>query len=99
METSFTKNLIQLYKGFEFRTLWNVDGTLKNHQRLAVGAAPGTGQLRGVLELNKALTAFNSVLMQGQQCFSQFIHQTSTHKWSFNSTTHPLVSIGMLLTT
>ncbi|PFX25476.1 Neuropilin-1 [Stylophora pistillata] len=65
--------------------------TLKNHQGLAVGAAPGTGQLRGVLELSNALTAFDSILMQGQQCFSQFIHQTSTHKWSFNNTMHPLL--------
>ena len=93
MESSFTKNLYQLYKGFEFRTLWNVEDTLLNHQRLAVEAAPGTGQLRGVLELTSALLAFNTLETKTRQCFTTFRYATNTHKWSFDNVKNPAVSV------
>lgn len=47
----FSRHLNLFYKGFEFNSLWNVDGTFADFQRRASEAAEGTGQLHGVLEL------------------------------------------------
>ena len=51
METAFAKHLYVLYKGFEFRTLWEVSETMTTYDRQASAAAAGTGRLGGVLEL------------------------------------------------
>lgn len=85
METSFSKYLYQFYKGFEFRSLWNVSGTLANFQRRASTAAQGTGQLQGVLELTNALQEIDDIQNRGRQCFTKFRYSTSTHKWSFDN--------------
>jgi len=55
IETSFTKHLYHLYKGFEFRSLWDVSTNLVHFERTASEAAPGTGMLQGALQLNMAL--------------------------------------------
>ena len=80
METSFTQNLYQFYKGFEFRSLWNVEDTLLGYQRRASEAAQGTGQLRGVLELTNALQEIETIERKGQQCFTRFRYTTNTNK-------------------
>lgn len=91
METSFTEHLYQFYKGFEFRSLWNVDDTLAHFVRAATEAAPGTGSLQGVLQLTKALQEIDSLENKGRQCFTTFRYTTNTHKWSFDSVTHAAV--------
>lgn len=93
MEASFTQNLYQFYKGFEFRSLWNVGDTLVNYQRRASEAARGTDQLRGVLELTNALQEIDSIESKGRKCFTKFKYSTNTHKWSFNSVDDAMVSI------
>jgi len=84
MEISFSNHLYQFYKGFEFRSLWNVSGTLANFQRRASTASHGTGQLQGVLELTRALQEIDDIEIRGQECFTRFRYTTSTHKWSFD---------------
>ncbi len=93
METSFTKHLYQFYKGFEFRTLWNVDEKLVQFERTAIGAAQGTGSLQGVLQLTKALGKIESLENEGQKCFTKFRYSTNTHKWSFDNVKNAAVSI------
>ena len=92
METSFTQNLYQFYKGFEFRSLWKVGDTLVDFQRRASEAARGNEQLRGVLELTNALQEIDSIESKGRKCFTRFKYSTNTHKWSFNSVEHATVS-------
>ena len=55
METSFAKQLFKAYKGFEFRSLWNVGEKMESFQHRAVNDTKGTGGLDGVLNLKKAL--------------------------------------------
>ncbi|KAJ7328567.1 hypothetical protein OS493_024484 [Desmophyllum pertusum] len=83
LETSFTKHLYQFYKGFEFRSLWNVDEKLAEFQRRASVAARGTGKIKGVRELTKALQQIDIIQNKGRHCFTKFRHATNTHKWSF----------------
>ena len=85
IETGFARQLYQLYKGFEFRSLWIVREKLAEFERRAVLAAQGTGNLRGVLELTKALQEIDDIENKGQRCFTKFRHTITTHKWTFDS--------------
>ena len=85
IETGFARQLYQLYKGFEFRSLWIVQEKLAEFERRAVLAAQGTGNLRGVLELAKALQEIDDIENKGQRCFTKFRHTITTHKWTFDS--------------
>ena len=92
IETSFTKHLYHLYKGFEFRSLWDVSSNLVQFERTASEAAPGTGMLQGALQLKKKKKKVDSLTNKGRQCFTRFRHTTNTHKWSFNNVNHAAVS-------
>ncbi|CAH3128096.1 unnamed protein product, partial [Pocillopora meandrina] len=85
IETGFAQQLYQLYKGFEFRSLWVVQEKLAEFERRAVLAAQGTGNLKGVLELTKALQEIDNIENKGQRCFTKFRHTVTTHKWTFDS--------------
>ncbi|CAH3128101.1 unnamed protein product [Pocillopora meandrina] len=85
IETGFAQQLYQLYKGFEFRSLWIVQEKLAEFERQAVSAAQGTGNLQGVLELTKALQGIDDIENRGQRCFTRFRHTITTHKWTFDS--------------
>ena len=86
METSFERKLYKLYKAFEFQSLWNLDSKMARYQQRASSAAEGTGRLRGVLELTKALREINVIESKARtRCFTKFHHSTDTHKWSFDS--------------
>ena len=85
IETGFAQQLYQLYKGFEFRSLWIVQEKLAEFERQAVLAAQGTGNLQGVLELTKALQGIDDIENRGQRCFTRFRHTITTHKWTFDS--------------
>ncbi len=93
METSFTEYLYQFYKGFEFRTLWNVDDTLVQFERTATEIAPGTGSLQGVLQLTKALEKIESLESKGRTCFTRFRYSTNINKLSFDNVKNAAVSI------
>ena len=47
LETSFSRQLYLFYKGFEFRSLWNMDEKMARFQRRAATLAKGTGYLKG----------------------------------------------------
>ena len=91
IETSFAKYLYKFYKGFEFRSLWNVTNKLTEFQRLASEAASGTGKLQGVLELTKALQEIDDIESKARECFTKFRYSTNTHKWSFDSVNDKVV--------
>ena len=84
IETRFAKHLYQVYKSFEFRSLWDVSDRLAEFQRRASEAAKGTGNLQGVLELTKALLEIDKIEIRVQKCFSRIHYATSTHKWHFD---------------
>lgn len=67
IQTRFAKQLYQLYKGFEFRSVWNVDDRLSKYQRRAVEVAKGTGKLLGVFELTNALKEINEIQNKGRE--------------------------------
>ena len=77
--------MYQLYKGFEFRSLWIVQEKLAEFDRRAVLAAQGTGNLQVVLELTRAIQEIDGIENKGQRCFTKFRHTTTTHKWTFLS--------------
>ena len=85
IQTSFAKQLYKLYKGFEFRSLWNVDDQLSKHQRRAVEAARGTGKLLGVAELSNALKEINQIQNKARKCFTKFRYAVNVAKWSFDN--------------
>lgn len=85
METSFSKHLYNLYKSFEFNSLWNVYDTLASFQQQASEAAEGNGQLQGVLELTKALQEIDGIQNKGRQCFTKFRYSTKIQKWSLDN--------------
>ena len=91
METSYTKHLYQFYKGFEFRSLWDVEDRLTNFQRTASEAAHGTGQLQGVVQLTNAVQEIDRIQLQAQQCFTRNPYSTNTVKWSFDNVEHAAV--------
>ena len=96
MENTFLEKLLMLYKSFEFRSLWSVTDTLVGFQRTATEAAPGTGKLQGIVQLNKALQALESIEDKGLRCFTKFEYVTGTHKWSFDKDKNPIVCIQHL---
>ena len=85
METAFAKRLYELYKGFEFRTLWDVSGTMTTYDRQASAAAAGTGKLGGVLELSKAIQAIDNIEFKAKKCFTTMGPTTHSHKWTFDN--------------
>ena len=97
IETGFARQLYQLYKGFEFRSLWIVQEKLAEFERRAVLAAQGTGNLQGVLELTKTLQEIDDIENKGQRCFTKFRHTITTHKWTFDSAKENVVCGVFLL--
>ncbi|XP_078383070.1 uncharacterized protein LOC144665665 [Oculina patagonica] len=89
METSFAKQLYKAYKGFEFRSLWNVGEKMESFQQRAVNAAKGTGRLNGVLTLKKALYEIEQIENKARSCFTKIHHKTWIHKWPFDSVKNP----------
>ena len=85
METSFAKQLFKAYKGFEFRSLWNVGEKMESFQQRAVNAAKGTGRLDGVLNLKKALYEIEKIENTARRCFTRVHHKTWIQKWPFDN--------------
>ncbi|KAJ7375658.1 hypothetical protein OS493_039784, partial [Desmophyllum pertusum] len=76
METRFARKLYKFYKAFEFQSLWNLDSKMAQYQQLASSAAEGTGRLRAVLELTKALQDINDIESKAR---TRCLHQVSPH--------------------
>lgn len=91
IEKRFAKYLYKFYKGFEFRSLWDVKGKLAKYQRQAVEAARGNGILTGVVELTNAVQEIDNIQNEGRQCFTRFRHTINTHKWSFDNVKNAVV--------
>ena len=97
IETGFAQQLYQLYKGFEFRSLWIVQEKLAEFERRAVLAAQGTGNLLGVFELTKALQEIDDIENKAQLCFTKFRHAITASKWTFDSNKDNVVCGAFLL--
>ena len=91
IQMRFAKQLYQLYKGFEFRSLWNVDDKLSKYQRRAVDAAKGTGKLLGAVELTNALKEINQIQNKARKCFTKFRYAVNVAKWSFDNVKNRVV--------
>ncbi|XP_078357256.1 uncharacterized protein LOC144642139 [Oculina patagonica] len=85
IETGFADSLYQLYKSFEFRSLWDESDKLAAFQRRASEAAKGTGKLEGIVELTNAMLEVDKLESKAQDCFSRMHYSTNTHKWSFDN--------------
>ena len=92
METAFAKHLYELYKAFEFDTLWDVSGTITTYDRQASAAAAGTGKLGGVLELTKAIQAIDGIEFKAKRCFTKMVPALNSHKWTFDNVNDQMVS-------
>lgn len=97
IETRFARSLYQLYKSFEFRTLWDVGKRLSKFQRRAVSAAKGTGRLHGVLELTNALNQITNLENKLRRCNTKFPHDVSTETWSFDNVNNKVVRKQILM--
>ena len=92
MEDSFTIQLLETFKGFEFHTLWDVKDKFLQFERIASEAATGTGNLQGILQLTKSLENLDKLGQKVQQCFTRLKHNIDTLKWSFDDIKKPFVS-------
>ena len=95
MEASFVMQLLDFFKGFEFRTLWNVVDDFFKFQRTASETAMGTGKLQGILQLSKSLENLDTLGGKTRQCFTTFHPTVKIHKWSFDNIKNAAVSIIM----
>lgn len=91
MKTSFSKQLYLFYKGFEFRSLWNMDKKMAKFQRRAATLTKGSGHLQGVTSLTKALQEINNIEMAARSCFTTKKPKIGIYKWSFDKTKDPTV--------
>ena len=92
MERSFMKNIYQLYKAIEFRTLWTGNNPLTSFRRVASESARGIQTLVGVAELNKALAKVYWLKNKAVDCFSTHKFTLNLKKWSFDNVTNKVVS-------
>lgn len=88
MENSFMKNVYELYKGLQFRTLWNIVDPLEGFQRGMLVS----GQLNGVIQLTKALRNIQRLEVKAVKCYTNNIYTTGNQRWTFNNQSHPTVS-------
>ena len=91
LETSFSRQLYLFYKGFEFRSLWNMDEKMARFQRRAATLAKGTGYLQGVNSLNRALLEITNIEMAARSCFTSKKPKIGIYKWSFDKMKDPTV--------
>ena len=91
MERSFMKNIYQLYKAIEFRTLWE-GNPLTSFRRVASESAREIKTLVGVSELNKALAKVYRLKDKAVDCFSTHKFTLNLKKWSFDNGTNKVVS-------
>ncbi|XP_027042405.1 uncharacterized protein LOC113670461 [Pocillopora damicornis] len=89
LETSFSRQLYLFYKGFEFRSLWNMDEKMARFQRRAATLAKGTGYLQGVNSLNRALLEITNIEMAARSCFTSKKPKIGIYKWSFDKMKDP----------
>ena len=84
LERSFMRNLYELHKAFEFRTLWVGNNPLASFQRVASESALGTGRLNGAVQLTDVLTNMKRLQDKAVKCFTNNIYATGIKRWHFN---------------
>ena len=84
LERSFMRKVYELYKAFEFRTLWRGYNPLATFRRVATESARGTGRLNGVVQLTGVLRRINELKDKANKCFTYNKYVTDIHKWSFD---------------
>ena len=99
LETSFSRQLYLFYKGFEFRSLWNMDEKMARFQRRAATLAKGTGYLQGVNSLTRALLEIANIEMAARSCFTSKKPKIGIYKWSFDKTKDPTVCVSSFTST
>ncbi|XP_078344954.1 uncharacterized protein LOC144630471 [Oculina patagonica] len=85
LERSFMRNVYELHKAFEFRTLWEGNNPLTSFQRVASESARGTGRLNGVVQLAGVLQDTKRLQDKAVKCFTNNIYTTDIQKWSFDN--------------
>ena len=82
---SFMKKVYELYKAFQFRTLWEGNNPLSSFQRVASESARGTGRLNGAVQLTEVLRKTKDIQDKAMLCFTNNIYTTDIMKWSFDN--------------
>lgn len=79
------KKVYELYKAFQFRTLWEGNNPLSSFQRVASESARGTGRLNGAVQLTEVLRKTKDIQDKAMLCFTNNIYTTDIMKWSFDN--------------
>ena len=85
LERSFMRNIYELHKAFEFRTLWEGNNPLTSFQRVASESARGTGRLNGMVQLTGVLKETKKLQYKAVKCFTNNIYTTNIQKWSYDN--------------
>ena len=86
------KKVYELYKAFQFRTLWEGNNPLSSFQRVASESARGTGRLNGAVQLTEVLRKTKDIQDKAMLCFTNNIYTTDIMKWSFDNVKEKEVS-------
>ncbi|XP_078344331.1 uncharacterized protein LOC144629949 isoform X1 [Oculina patagonica] len=84
LERSFMRNVYELQRAFEFRSLWQGINLLRSFQRVASESAPGTGQLSGADQLNRVYSELKALESKAVECFTTHSYTTGLKKWTFD---------------
>lgn len=93
MEDTFMKDIHQLYKALQFRTLWDIQNPLKGFQRSQLV----DGQLHGVVHLTQVLRKIQRLQVKAVECYTNNIYTTGVQRWNFDSESHPTVRVKVKL--
>ncbi len=78
------RNVYELHKAFEFRSLWQGTNPLRSFQRVASESARGTGRLNGVIQLTGVFQKTKELEDKAMKCFTNNVYTTDMQKWKFN---------------
>ncbi|XP_078356069.1 uncharacterized protein LOC144640885, partial [Oculina patagonica] len=84
LERSFMRNVYELHKAFEFRSLWQGTNPLSSFQRVASESARGTGRLNGVVQLTGVFRKTKELEDKAMKCFTNNVYTTDMQKWKFS---------------
>ena len=79
------RNVYELHKAFQFRSLWEGNNPLSSFQRVASESARGTGRLNCAVQLTRVLQKTKEIQDKAMLCFTNNIYTTDIQKWSFDN--------------
>ena len=90
------RNVYELHKAFQFRSLWEGNNPLSSFQRVASESARGTGRLSGAVQLTRVLQKTKEIQDKAMLCFTNNIYTTDIQKWSFDNVKDKEASLLMM---